>query len=323
MFFPELIPNSSQDQKILENSHCHTEYLTDQNLTSVETFVFFIGWPRSGHSIIGSLLDGHPDVIIAHEYFLFSRLIESQCSQSRRKLFKSLYMNSCWNAHYGYRTTASNKKGYNIELPNSWQGRFRTLKVIGDKTGGDATRSYRLNPKQFMKAIICLEQLLSVPLKVINVIRNPYDMVATVALYRGSHKNDTKVNATEDNKYENFRVLLESARSILGLSKALYSIQRIYNFDTIQVYSEEFIENPKKVMSSLCTFLELQCTKDYLQQCEDKAFKTVSKSRNLVKWTPSLTVLINSAIHMFPFFKNYDSDAQVPISRKGIYYKHF
>ena len=27
----------------------------------------FIGYPRSGHSLIGSLLDVHPNAIVAHE----------------------------------------------------------------------------------------------------------------------------------------------------------------------------------------------------------------------------------------------------------------
>ena len=28
----------------------------------------FIGYPRSGHSLIGSLLDAHPEVIVSDEY---------------------------------------------------------------------------------------------------------------------------------------------------------------------------------------------------------------------------------------------------------------
>jgi len=33
----------------------------------VRTYVMFVGYPRSGHSLIGSLLDAHPNVVIAHE----------------------------------------------------------------------------------------------------------------------------------------------------------------------------------------------------------------------------------------------------------------
>ena len=289
--------------------------LTDEDLSSVETFAFFIGWPRSGHSIIGSLLDGHPDMIIAHEYFLFTRLVKSQCQKTRKDLFRALYHNSYWNAHYGHRTNTSDSKGYSLELPDSWNGKFRKLKVIGDKTGGDVPRTYRSNPLQFTHALNCLKNLVKVPLKLINVIRNPYDMIATLTLYHGSHKKDTKVYATEDKKYINFSLLRKAAEDTISLAEALYDIQHNFKFDMIQIYSEEFVENPKKVMSSLCTFLELECTEDYLQKCEDKAFKTVSKSRNLVKWNPSITTLVDTAIHKYPFFKKYDSNAQAPIHR--------
>ena len=34
---------------------------------NVQTYCVFIGYPRSGHSLVGSLLDAHPNVIIAHE----------------------------------------------------------------------------------------------------------------------------------------------------------------------------------------------------------------------------------------------------------------
>ena len=34
---------------------------------TVEKYCMFIGYPRSGHSLIGALLDAHPNIIIAHE----------------------------------------------------------------------------------------------------------------------------------------------------------------------------------------------------------------------------------------------------------------
>ena len=34
---------------------------------SVEKYCMFVGYPRSGHSLVGSLLDAHPNMIIANE----------------------------------------------------------------------------------------------------------------------------------------------------------------------------------------------------------------------------------------------------------------
>jgi hypothetical protein len=41
------------------------------HLSEVERFALFIGYPRSGHSLIGSMLNAHPDMVIAHELGVF------------------------------------------------------------------------------------------------------------------------------------------------------------------------------------------------------------------------------------------------------------
>ena len=41
--------------------------LTQREIEEVKTFVLFVGFARSGHSIVGTLLDAHPDIVIAHE----------------------------------------------------------------------------------------------------------------------------------------------------------------------------------------------------------------------------------------------------------------
>ncbi|MFC1853689.1 hypothetical protein ACFL27_26190, partial [candidate division CSSED10-310 bacterium] len=33
----------------------------------IDTFFMFIGYPHSGHSLVGSLLDAHPQIICAYE----------------------------------------------------------------------------------------------------------------------------------------------------------------------------------------------------------------------------------------------------------------
>ncbi|PSO51862.1 MAG: hypothetical protein BRC34_14235, partial [Cyanobacteria bacterium QH_1_48_107] len=44
------------------------ETLKDKkNFQNVDKYCMFIGYPRSGHSLVGSLLDAHPNIIIAHE----------------------------------------------------------------------------------------------------------------------------------------------------------------------------------------------------------------------------------------------------------------
>ena len=291
-----------------ESSQPHWKPLSPENVADVETFVFFMGWQRSGHSIIGSLLDGHPDVIIAHEFFLFQQWERLSRMRNRTTIFNKLYKNSFSNAQAGWRSWKNNQKGYNLELPNSWQGRFRKLRVIGDKTGGEVTKKHYENPKEFHFILVGIQKVVKVPIKVINVVRNPFDMIATLTLYRGGDSTATKVNATENNKFNDLAILKKATKDITYRAVALHQIQTKYELDLLRVYSEDFIRTPKAVMSEICHFLGLQCTEEYLQQCADKAFTTVSKSRYLVEWDPAIVSFVEQLTHTFSFFNRYSFD---------------
>lgn len=284
--------------------------LKREEVDGVEAFVFFVGWQRSGHSIIGSLLDGHPDVLIAHELFLFSNLPQFIFMEdAKAQLFRVLYLSSLRASKSGARSKHHNEKGYNLHLANSWQGSFRKLRVIGDKTAGDVTNSFSHDPIMFRYLLKRLSEIVGVPLKVINVVRNPFDMVATLTLYRGSNVKNVKVHATETDKYNNTDLLEWSTNVILRKAKALYEIEKKnYNWSFTRLYSEDFIGDPKATMAALCTFLGIECTEKYLQQCEDKTFSSVSKSRHLIVWNPYIVADINRVIQTLPFLRRYASD---------------
>ena len=282
--------------------------LSEAAIASVESFVFFVGWQRSGHSIIGSLLDGHPDAVIAHEFFLFNHLQRALLHRRRSMLFNQLAANSYKNSRVGYRSQLHNEKGYNLKLSDSWQGRFRHLKVIGDKSAGETTSAYIANPEKFGEDLLSLKAMVRVPLKIINVIRNPYDMIATLSLYRGSGLINVKVPATAEKRYTNQTVIQTAAYNILNKAYFLHEmLQRRYDWELFQMYSEDFIADPRSVMSDLCTFLSLECTEDYLTQCAEKTFKSTSKTRELIEWDPDTVEQVEKAIKTLPFFRHYSN----------------
>ena len=52
--------------------------LTPNDIRDIRTFVMFLGF---GNSIVGSLLDAHPDIIIAHEYGVFRDITKAFVSR--------------------------------------------------------------------------------------------------------------------------------------------------------------------------------------------------------------------------------------------------
>jgi hypothetical protein len=138
----------------------------------------FIGYQRSGSTLVRSLLDAHPSVIIAHELTAL-KLVEA--GVGKRSLYQLLLENS--------QDRAQNKRqlmhGYNYKVPNQWQGRFDELRVIGDKKAAASTAQLAKNPR----LLHWLRNTVATEVKFVHVVRNPYDNIATWCKRHSSTKN--------------------------------------------------------------------------------------------------------------------------------------
>ena len=99
----------------------------------VETFVLFIGYPRSSHSLVGAILDAHPEIVIPHEYDLlnswnkFKKLGAGQGNLQKYLLFYELHQQSTRQALFGIRANNSLLQGeftYTYNVPELWQGGY-------------------------------------------------------------------------------------------------------------------------------------------------------------------------------------------------------
>ena len=98
----------------------------------VETFVLFIGYPRSSHSLVGAILDAHPEIIIPHEYDLLQKWERFRSAKARENnlqkyfLYYELHKLSTKQATFGIR--AKNplfmEGSYNYNVPGLWQGGY-------------------------------------------------------------------------------------------------------------------------------------------------------------------------------------------------------
>ena len=104
----------------------------------VETFVMFIGYPRSSHSLVGAILDAHPEIIIPHEYDLMGKWkkLSPDKFKSRNNIFSALHQLSMKQAMFGIRASANNTRlrgnfTYTYHVPDLWQGGYQNrIKVI-------------------------------------------------------------------------------------------------------------------------------------------------------------------------------------------------
>jgi hypothetical protein len=244
----------------------------------VKTFCVFIGYPRSGHSLIGSLLDAHPNMLIAHEvdalkYFYFGF--------GKNQIFQLILENSS-----AFTQNGRQWNYYSYRVPNQWQGKFQDLRVIGDKQGEGTTLRFKKAPFLLEK----LQRVFQERIKFIHVIRNPYDNITTISLKTKRHR----------------RTLEESIDYYFSLAETVAALKSQMNSDNFfEMRHELFIENPHLFLNDLCRFLGVEASDGYLKDCASITFKSSKKSRLDAQWTPELIDLVKTRMDSIDFLNGY------------------
>lgn len=244
----------------------------------VETYCMFVGYGRSGHSLVGALLDAHPDVLLAHEldaarYFRFGF--------TKGQVYWLISRNEHQFAHRG----ATVLVDYKYAVPNQWQGRQRSLRVIGDKKGGRSSRDLRLHPELIER----VRQAVGVKLRLIHVVRNPYDTISTMFRRKGP-------GAQLDERIRHFLSLADTVRSLKA---------RLLPGEMLDVRHEHLIEDPGETLRLIGNFLDLQMSDDYIGDCASILFSSPHRSREGAPWTPELVAQTQGEIKHFDFLAGY------------------
>ena len=240
---------------------------------NVRNYVMFIGYPRSGHTLVGFLLDAHPNVIIASQTGALRYL---KHGFGIKQTFYILLENS--------RHVAKNGRGqrlYTYDVPNQWQGRFDKLQVIGESTG--FTR-LRRNPSLLTSL---RESLKTVDLKLIHVIRNPYDNISTMKTRSGESLPDAI------KRYFSMCEIVEELKPQVAYG-AVHDLKH-----------EALITNPKSTLKDLCGFVDLSAGDSYYNDCASIIYKAPNKSRHNVEWTPQLIDSVKQQMGRFPYLDGY------------------
>ena len=289
--------------------------LPSSDFEQVRTFVIFLGHQRSGHSIVGSLLDAHPHIILANEGKLFFKLDKSHTNpryDDKLSIFNALWRNSFQSSISGLRTEEEKAlaKGYTLSIDGLYQGTFvPPVQVIGDKNGGQTTLMFLDDPSKWEQIFFKLKSMLNdIPIKVIHVIRNPYDNIATEILYHsGGTKKTTKTKQNNMTRVVDLNKIKYYIDRYFTMFQAIQQMKSNYDLDYLEVHGKDLIKNPKTILLSMCEFLRVSCSDDYLEICSNKMFKTESKTRYNLKWTNELLSDIQDSIMKFDNLKRYNS----------------
>jgi hypothetical protein len=252
-----------------------------EDFDRVAAFCLFVGYPRSGHSVVGAMLNAHRDAVIAHELNA-PPLILAGCS--RDDLYARILARAVW---YNRRGNSSN---YVYQVPGQWQGRFAALRVIGDKRGGAVTRCLAANP-DFLQRV---RTLVGVPLRLVHVVRNPFDNIGAISIAEA----------------------LPLAQSIEFYFAHCQTTARLDALcaphELITVHHEAMVREPAAVLTDLCGFLGLERYAGYVEDCSRIVFKAPTYTRHRVRWSAAQIRDVEQRARAFPFlagasFENADA----------------
>ena len=285
--------------------------LSSSVIEQIKTFVFFVGVGRSGHSIVGVLLDNHPHIVISDELNVFNTLLAD------RKVNKYSLFNQIWFTSHKKAVTAdtssnlhSTSKGYSLAIDGLYQGSYQSyIDVIGDKMGGTTIKMFLANPREFETRLNRLRTMTNnLTVKVFRVIRNPYDNIATMVIYK--HVN---FNATEVVKIKNSNMVLNASSELVyqrinyyfKFFQASELMRQQFNLDIMDVHGKDLITNPTVIVNKMCDFLRVSCSNNYLNTVGRKIFSSESKTRYKVAWTDEQLSEIRENILKYDTLRRY------------------
>ena len=257
---------------------------------SVRTFCVFLGTVKSGGSLLGALLDAHPDVVLADEA---DALRYVAAGFDRQQLFHVLARTARREAMKG-RVTARRLAPYSLAVPGQWQGRCTDPVVLGDSRAGPTTRQLGDRPELLGR----LQTLLGpVQDRYIHVVRHPCDPISAMVL-RGRRSLDDAVDdyAGQCRRLRHLRGRLPADR-------------------LLTLRYEDLVAAPAAQLDQVCGFLGVDAPADYLRACVRLVDPARPGEREQVAWTPQARAAVAALTRQFPFLDSY-ADEGGPHARR-------
>ncbi|HEX3980226.1 MAG TPA: sulfotransferase [Acidimicrobiales bacterium] len=241
----------------------------------VERFCLFIGYSRSGHTLVATLLNAHPEVVVAHE---LDAVRYVRHGFGRTQLFSLLLMRD---QQFG--SNGRTWSGYHYEVPDQYQGQFDRLRVIGDKRA----RSTVLQIAQRPQLLDRFRRVVKAPLRVIHVTRNPFDNIAT-------ESRRQKMSPTQGIEwYEQICKAVDVVRPLLDPE------------ELVDVRYENFAGHARSGLAALCGFLGVDADPSYLEACAAIVWPNTKPTRDAVAWTAAERGAVERLIERYDALSSY------------------
>lgn len=253
-------------------------------LAHLKCFCCFIGHGRTGSTLVGALLNAHPNIVMSNEVNAMRRLAGGLRAD---QLFRVIFLVSKRQARRG----SMGGGGYSYQVPNQWQGKHRELTVIGDRKAGATAFEIVRNPE----LLGILEREITLEKKFIHVIRNPFDTITTTF-------RKTRPKRGEDSRAH----LRREIRNYFARCSAVRTIETRFGPDSIcHVHHEQLVASPAAQLREICGFLGVECTENYLRDCASIVRASPNQSRRDLEWSDEFRQMVIEGSRDWPWLESY------------------
>ena len=253
---------------------------------AIERFCVFVGQPRSGHSVVGTLVNAHRHAVVSHNLDALAYL---RAGVGRGELFQ-LILERDRSFSAGERKMGR----YSYAVPGQWLGYYDEIRVLGDKRAGATSRHLAAQPTLLRD----LPAVVGLPVVVIHHVRNPWDNIASIWQWGHTRRGRDLPEVAE-------AYFARSEAAARGLAEAGSAVRLLRSFQ------EELIRDPRALMRRVLDGLCLPVDDSFLEACERFVHREPRPTRHAVPWPDGLVAGIAERAQRCDFLAHYrfDSDA--------------
>ena len=149
------------------------------------------------------------------------------------------------------------------------------------------------------------------------VIRNPFDTIASAHIYKvGGAKlrvdlmqqpypAETDLSSTASSQLASSRKLDCAIHNFFEHEAALEEMRTRMDLDILQVHLSDLVQSPSAELGRVCTFLDLDCGRHYLDACQAALFKELSRTREKVPWSQEQITAVEEQAAQVPSLRRY------------------
>ena len=269
----DLTPSGRSPLKSLQRLRCR-RVARAEPLDALRGVLLFVGNARSGTTLVRSLLDAHPEVVLGNEVHVLKRIAEGEDWETViGRIFLSsrqFTRNPTWT-------------GYRYKVPGLAAGGNHRLRIIGDKKAGRTAQLLHADSDLLLRALSWAHA----QLVFLHVVRHPLDVIAS-------------------NVRLNHLPLAQNVPSYFELERTAAEVSRILGPGRVKtIYFEELIADPEAVLPELFRFLEMGLEPGFVSACRSLMFREPNRSSRMVAWNPEALAAVEAGIREIPHLGRY------------------